>query len=263
MEDIKIKELLDHKCLQYRTEAFIEEDPIQIPRRFSIKQDIEIAGFLAATIAWGKRSMIIDSADKMMGLMKHEPYRFLMHYRDGDIPCLDGSIHRTFRYEDFLFILLRLQNLYRRYESLEEVFRPQEGETNMMGGIERFRAAMNLEGHRSSKHVSSPARNSAAKRLNMYLRWMVRIDEIDLGVWESISPAQLSLPLDVHTARVARALGLLKRKQNDRKAVEELDRVLRQLDPEDPVRYDFALFGMGAYEGFGASPITENKSTPI
>ncbi len=253
MNSKSLKKLLDAKCLEYKTLDFVQDDPIQIPRSFSQKQDIEIAGFLAATIAWGKRSMIIKNAQRMMDMMENKPYEFLLDYEDGDIPCLEQSIHRTFRYEDFLFILLQLKQIYQKHESLEEIFLARSGEKNMMESIERFRMAMQLEGHRSSKHVSSPARNSAAKRLNMFLRWMVRRDEVDLGIWKQISPSLLSIPLDVHTARVARELGLLERRQNDRKAVEELDERLRKFDVEDPARYDFALFGMGAYENFGAS----------
>ncbi len=250
MERTDIRVFLDQKVNQYKRPIFIEEDPIQIPLRYTRSQDQEIAGLLAATIAWGQRRSIITDADKMMQAMEDAPYDFVRNFRESDLPREEGSIHRTFMYEDFRYILRQLQRLYASTDTLETYFMPESGEQDMMEAIERFRQQMLIEPHRASKHISSPARGSAAKRLNMYLRWMVRDDDVDLGIWQRISPSMLSLPLDVHTARVARGLGLLERRSDDRRAVEELDARLREYDPVDPVRYDFALFGLGVYEDF-------------
>ncbi len=247
-EDIKV--FLDEKVNQYKQSAFIEEDPIQVPLSFSSAQDQEIAGLLAATIAWGNRKSIIADAQKMLLLMDEAPYDFVTNFRESDLPAEDGSIHRTFMYEDFRYFMRQLQRLYSMNNSLEKYFLPEENEINMMGSIERFRNVFLAEDHRAAKHVSSPVRNSSAKRLNMFLRWMVRDDNIDLGLWTQICPSMLSIPLDIHTSTIARKLGLLYRKQNDRKAVEELDQALRLLNHDDPVRYDFALFGLGVYENF-------------
>ncbi len=248
MTPSEIKEYLDLKLEQYRRPSFISDDPIQIPLRYTLPQDIEISGFLSAIISWGKRSSIISNADKILQLMDYSPYDFVLHHTESDLDIGKGSLHRTFMKEDLVFLLRQLQRLYASTASLESYFIPKEGEVNIMGGIERFREALLVEDHRAKKHISSPARNSAAKRLSMFLRWMVRNDEIDIGMWNKIPLSKLSIPLDVHTGRVARSLGLLNRKQDDRKAVEELDLALRKFDPLDPVKYDFALFGIGVHQ---------------
>ncbi len=248
MKTTELKSYLDTKVTQYKTLDFIQEDPIQIPLRYDRQQDREIAGLLTATIAWGKRSMIIDNADRMLALMDYAPYDFIKNHQSRDLLIGSGSLHRTFMREDFVYFVQQLSRLYAEQDSLEHFFIPQPDEPNMMAAIERFRHNFMAEDHRASKHVSSPARGSSAKRLNMYLRWMVRDDEIDMGLWRQIPTSKLSIPLDVHSGRIARALGLLERKQDDRKAVEELDSALRELDPIDPVKYDFALFGVGVYE---------------
>lgn len=253
MKKAELKEYLDTKAEQYNQSFFVGHDPLQIPHRFSIKQDIEIAGFLAATIAWGNRKSIIKNADRMMQLMDNSPYDFVLNFKDKDLEKLQGFVHRTFNAEDFIFMLRRLRALYLNHESMESLFLIKEEEINPKFAIERFRSfILNEQDIRTKKHISSPAKNSAAKRINMFLRWMVRQDKqgVDLGIWHQVPMSKLSIPLDVHTGRVGRELGLLHRHQNDWKAVEELDTYLRKLDPKDPVKYDFALFGIGAFEHF-------------
>ncbi len=244
----QLKDYLDSKVEQYKTPLFVQDDPLQIPLAYEQKQDREIAGLLASTIAWGKRSMIISNAQKIMSIMDDAPYDFIKNHQSQDLDIGTGSLHRTFMREDLVYFVQQLQRLYADTDSLEDYFLPREDEINMMPAIERFRQSFLQEEHRAHKHVSSPATKSAAKRLNMYLRWMVRDDGIDLGLWNRIPKSKLSIPLDVHSGRVARQLGMLSRKQDDRTAVEELDERLRELDPDDPVKYDFALFGIGVYE---------------
>lgn len=249
----ELKIFLDEKAIQYNQDFFIEHDPIQIPHLFSKKQDIEIAAFLAATIAWGNRKSIIKNALDMMARMDNSPHDFVLNAQKNDLKKLDGFVHRTFNAFDFVYFVQALQRLYRQQESLESYFLLKEEEDNPKFAIQRFRDAFfNSENVRTTKHVSSPLKNSSAKRINMFLRWMARQDEqgIDFGIWQNIPPSKLSLPLDVHTGNVARKLEMLHRKQNDWKAVEELDIILRQMDAEDPVKYDFALFGLGAFESF-------------
>ena len=249
-----LKAFLDEKVVQYNNLDFIESDPISIPHQFSLKQDIEIAGLLSATIAWGQRKTIINNANKMMVLMDHSPYAFVTQHQETDLKKIEPFVHRTFQGADLLFFINALKNLYQEHQSLETIFMPLAGENNMANGIDRFRTFMMNNPHekRSEKHISSPAKGSASKRLIMYLRWMIRQDQqgVDFGIWKNISPALLSCPLDVHSGNVSRKLGLLTRKQNDWKAVAELDLALRQLDPTDPAKYDFALFGLGVFEGF-------------
>ncbi|MDO5510574.1 MAG: TIGR02757 family protein [Weeksellaceae bacterium] len=245
----KWKDLLDERADFYNQPHFIATDPIQIPHRFSLKQDIEIAGFLLATIAWGNRKSIIRSGERLMHLMDDAPYEFLMNSSPQEILQITGFVHRTFSSQDLQQFLLALKELYSSYDSLEDVLLPQPEEQEMSHALERWRSLfMQNRTPHCGKHFSSPYRKSAAKRLHMYLRWMVRKDDrgVDFGVWERISPALLSIPLDVHSAKVAREMGLLQRKQNDYKAVQELDEVLRFFDAKDPVKYDFALFGISA-----------------
>lgn len=253
MELAEIQEFLDQKAILYNQAFFIAYDPIQIPHLFSQKQDIEIVGLLAATIAWGNRKSIIKNANDMIKRMDQAPYDFVLNATEKDLEKLNGFVHRTFNDFDFKFFVQNLQRLYQQSDSLEGYFMIKEDETNPKAAIERFRTAfLNQQEVRTSKHISSPAKNSAAKRLNMFLRWMVRKDKqgVDFGLWNQIPMSKLSLPLDVHTGNMARKLKLLSRKQNDWKAVEEIDAQLRAFNPHDPVQYDFALFGLGAFEDF-------------
>ncbi len=250
----ELKEFLDEKVRQYNTLEFIDSDPIQIPHRYSQKEDIEIAGFLAATIAWGNRKMIIQNADKMMQLMGNSPYDFVMSFSDDDLDKMQGFVHRTFNSDDLQFFMKALRNIYQQHGGLEKVFAQHQTSTSMQEAISAFKKVFFEIDHlpRTMKHISDPMKNSAAKRLNMMLRWFVRRDPqgVDLGIWTTIPAAILSCPLDVHSGNVARKLGLLTRKQNDAKALKELDDALRSMDPNDPVKYDFALFGLGVFEGF-------------
>jgi uncharacterized protein (TIGR02757 family) len=258
MNSSELKSFLDEKVVQYNTLDFIESDPVQIPHLFSQKEDIEIAGFLSATIAWGNRKMIIKNSHKMMDLMGNAPYDFVMTHTENDLERLETFVHRTFNGQDFASFIRSLQHIYKNHNGLEAVFSANQsrsvGIVSMQKSIHEFKKTFFEIPHqyRTQKHISDPLNNSAAKRINMYLRWMVRQDTkgVDLGIWKSISPASLSCPLDVHSGNVARKLGLLTRKQNDAKALAELDLRLREFDPIDPVKYDFALFGLGVFEKF-------------
>lgn len=251
---LELKSFLDEKETQYNHRDFIDSDPIQIPHQFNKKEDIEIAGFLTAAIAWGNRKSIINNAQRMMDLLDHSPYDFVMHHKDSDLKPLLNFVHRTFNGDDFIQFIKSLQHIYNNHHGLEAVFAKHAKKKFMQESIHFFKHYFFEIEHlqRTQKHISDPLKNSAAKRLNMYLRWMVRNDHtgVDFGIWKSIKPAQLSCPLDVHSGNVARKLALLKRQQNDAKALLELDTKLRKLDPTDPVKYDFALFGLGVFEGF-------------
>lgn len=254
MERAQLKEFLDQKWELYEHPNFIEADPIQIPHRFQKKQDIEIAGFLTATIAWGNRKSIITNALKMMALMDEAPHDFVLNHQPKDLDRFEGFVHRTFNAQDLQTYVQALGKLYARYDSLEEHFIQYQDELGLQNAISNFKRIFfeGLDSSRTQKHLADPSKGSAAKRINMWLRWMVRSADrgVDFGIWNTIKPNKLSCPLDVHTGRVARALALLKRKQQDCKAVSELDQSLRGLDPIDPVKYDFALFGIGVYEDF-------------
>ena len=254
MTQSELKDFLDEKVLQYNTLDFIESDPVQIPHLFTQKEDIEIAGFLSATIAWGNRKMIIKNSHRMMELMGNAPYDFVMSHTETDLERLESFVHRTFNGQDFIGFIQSLQNIYKNHSGLEAVFSKNQEAHSMQKSISEFKKIFFEIPHaaRTQKHISDPLNNSAAKRINMYLRWMCRQDNkgVDLGIWKSIPPAMLSCPLDVHSGNVARKLGILSRKQNDGKALLELDSKLRELDPHDPVKYDFALFGLGVFEGF-------------
>lgn len=254
MNQNQLKEFLDFKVAQYNQPEFIESDPIQIPHLFRQKEDIEIAGFLTATIAWGNRKSILKNANAMMQIMDHAPYDFLNNAEKSDFENLPLFVHRTFNRIDLQFFLKSLQSIYKKHNGLESVFTKYTSEKSTQEAIHQFKKVFFELPHplRTEKHVSDPLKNSAAKRLNMFLRWMVRKDEnyVDFGLWKNIAPAALSCPLDVHSGNIARKLGLLKRKQNDAKAVNELDVNLRNLSPIDPVKYDFALFGLGVFEKF-------------
>ncbi len=254
MNPSELKSFLDEKVELYNNFNFIESDPVQIPHLFQQKEDIEIAGFLSATIAWGNRKMIIQNSHKMMNLMGNSPFDFVMSHSQKDLDKLENFVHRTFNGIDFSAFIKGLQHIYRNYGGLESVFSKDYKTENLQRNISEFKKLFFEIDHqyRTQKHISDPMNNSAAKRINMFLRWMVRQDKkgVDLGIWTNISPSLLSCPLDVHSGNVARKLGLLTRKQNDGKALAELDLALRNLDKNDPVKYDFALFGLGVFEGF-------------
>lgn len=258
--DKALQEFLEEKVSQYNRPSFIESDPVSIPHHFSRKEDIEIAGFLAATIAWGKRPIIIRNANLFMERMDLAPYEFVTSASAKDLKKLETFVHRTFNGLDAKFFVLALRNIYQKHGGLEKVFekgmnkkRAQEI-SPVQNAIIHFRETFLSPKHdpRSDKHISNPGTNSSAKRINMYLRWMVRQDNagVDFGIWKSISPALLQIPLDVHVGNVGRSLGLLERKQSDWKAVEELTAKLRTFDEKDPVKFDFALFGLGIFENF-------------
>lgn len=255
-----ISDFLESKVKEYNRPSFIESDPVSIPHHFSRKEDIEIAGFLAATIAWGQRPVIIRNANLFMERMDLSPYEFVLSANQKELKKLDNFVHRTFNGIDAKFFILALRNIYKQHGGLENVFSDgikksvHTDHSPMQNSIIHFRETFLSIKHdpRSDKHISNPAANSSAKRINMYLRWMVRKDKtgVDFGIWKSISPALLQIPLDVHVGNVARSLGLLVRKQDDWKAVEELTARLRAFDAKDPVKYDFALFGLGIFENF-------------
>jgi len=244
-----LKELLDLKAEQYNCLDFIADDPIQIPHRFSKKEDIEIAGFLASIIAWGQRKTIINNATRLMEWMEDSPHDFLMNMEVSDLERFTPFVHRTFNGEDCRYFIQRLSEIYRNEGGLEGTLGALVAKHGTEQGLSKFKALFfrGEHPHRTKKHLADPLKGSTAKRLNMYLRWMVRKDKhgVDFGIWPSVPMSSLSLPLDVHTGRIARQLGLLKRKQNDWKAVAEIDAMLRSFDPNDPAKYDFALFGMG------------------
>jgi len=254
---LKLEELrafLDEKADQYNHPLFIESDPIQIPHLFSEKEDIEIAGFLTATISWGNRNSIIKSAKRMMGLLGESPYDFVMSHSERQLGKIEGSIHRTFNSTDLLFFIKALKFLYQKRGGLEGIFSRYQTPQSLQPAIHHLKQEFFSIPHplRTCKHLPDPFKGSAAKRINMFLRWMIRKDKrgVDFGLWKEISPSVLSCPLDLHSGNVARKLALIDRKQNDSKTVVQLDEKLRQLDPKDPVKYDFALFGLGIFEKF-------------
>jgi uncharacterized protein (TIGR02757 family) len=250
----ELKEFLDEKVDKYNRIDFIESDPISIPHRFTSKEDIEISGFLAATIAWGNRTMILRNANRMMDYLDDSPFDFILNHSENDLERITKVIHRTFNAADFIYFIKALKHIYTAQNGLEGIFNQYRTDDSLQPAIHQFRNLFFELPHdsRTMKHISDPFKGSAAKKLNMYLRWMIRKDRkgVDFGIWNDISPSILSCPLDVHSGNVARKLGLLTRKQNDAKAVSELDANLRELDNEDPVKYDFALFGLGVFEGF-------------
>jgi len=243
----ELKSLLDVAATRFNTPEFIDNDPVQFPRKYKLKQDIEISAFLTATIAWGKRNLILKSATGMHQLMGASPFDYIMS--EGYERLGQNNIHRTFFEHDMAYLCRGLRAVYQQYESCESVFAFPAESGNIWNGITLFREYIRKanEGYseKSLKHISNPV-SSACKRLHMALRWLVRNDGIvDIGIWKNITPVHLHIPLDTHVITVARTLGLLVRKQNDRKAVEELTGVLREFNPDDPILYDFALFGLG------------------
>ncbi|MDH7445819.1 TIGR02757 family protein [Aquimarina sp. 2201CG14-23] len=250
----ELKEFLDEKAAFYEQPKFIETDPVQIPHLFSLKEDIEISGFLTATISWGNRKSILNNAHKLMLLMGNSPYDFIMNHAETDLDNLEGFVHRTFNSTDLTYFIKALQSIYIKYGDMEGFFKPYAKDEYLQDAIHHFKKEFFSLPHqlRTQKHISDPHKNSAAKRINMFFRWMVRDANagVDLGIWKSLSPAQLSCPLDVHSGNVARKLNLLSRKQNDSKALHQLDVNLRLLDHSDPIKYDYALFGLGVFEKF-------------
>jgi len=243
----ELREALERSVDKYNRSSFIEEDPISIPHSFSKKEDIEIAAFLTATISWGNRKSILVSANRLMEYMDQAPFEFVKNAKKSDFKSWKPAIHRTFMKEDVVFFVEALRRIYVEQGGMEHVFSEGFSRGGSKEGIEYFRNIfVGNEVHRALKHVASPEKNSTAKRINMFLRWMVRSDKrgVDFGLWKGIQPSQLSIPLDVHSGRTARMFGLLERSQSDWKAVEELDRNLRLYDAKDPVKYDFALFGL-------------------
>ncbi len=250
-----LRDFLETKYNFYNQSYFIHNDPIAIPHSFTLKEDIEISGFLVATIAWGQRSTILRNGNRLIELMDNSPYDFVLNFKPKDLKVFDTFVHRTFNSIDCKYFLIALQHIYRRKGGLNKVFLDSLNVHNCNIGlaISTFRQTFFSLSYpkRSLKHISDPTKNSSAKRICMFLRWMVRRDKnVDFGIWTNISPGILAIPLDIHTGRVSRSLGLLERKQNDWKAVMELTTNLRKFDPLDPVKYDFALFGLGINEKF-------------
>jgi uncharacterized protein (TIGR02757 family) len=249
-----LKNFLDEKVLKYNQPFFIETDPIQVPKNFSDKENIEIAAFLTSTIAWGNRLSIIKNATKLMALMDNQPHDFVLRASASDIKRLEHFVHRTFNGSDCVYFIRSLRYIYQNHNGLQNVFENGFKKDNTVKSalIEFYKVFFETVGERSRKHVSNVGKGASAKRLNMFLRWMVRKDKnsVDFGLWNGIPQSALLLPLDVHTGNVARKLGLLQRKPNDWQAVEEVTQTLRKFDPADPVKYDFALFGLGAFEKF-------------
>ncbi|MGB3005640.1 MAG: TIGR02757 family protein [Chitinophagaceae bacterium] len=258
MKKSDLKEFLNRKVDEYNQPSFIKYDPISIPHLFTRKQDIEIAGFFAAIFAWGNRTTIINKARELMELMNNSPYHFCLHHSATDLKNLMQFRHRTFNTTDLLYFIEFLKQHYSKHKSLETAF-TMHGETinEMLVGFHHYFFSLNEVPARTKKHIATPERKSSCKRLNMFLRWMVRQDKngVDFGIWKNISPSILICPVDLHVARVAKKLNLLHRKQTDPiaigwQAAVELTEFLRTLDKNDPVKYDFALFGMGVMEKY-------------
>ncbi|TPN88699.1 TIGR02757 family protein [Aquimarina algicola] len=250
----ELKDFLDEKAAFYENPKFIETDPVQIPHLFTQKEDIEIAGFLTATISWGNRKSILTNAHKLMSILGDSPYDFIMTHPKIEPEDLNDFVHRTFNTHDLAYFITGLHRLYTKYGDMESFFTQFKSENSLQNAIHHFKREFFVLPHlsRTEKHISDPQKKSAAKRINMFLRWMVRNPKagVDLGIWKTLSPSQLSCPLDVHSGNVARKLKILNRKQNDSVALLELDTALRKLDPNDPVKYDYALFGLGVFEKF-------------
>jgi uncharacterized protein (TIGR02757 family) len=249
-----LKEFLDERAGRYNQRSFIEADPIRVPRMFNRKENIEVAAFLTSTISWGNRPAIIKSATALMQRMDYHPCDFILNASEEELLHLKSYVYRTFQGVDCIYFVRSLRNIYLNYGGLQEVM---EQGFRTGGSVKEalqcfFNRFFEIPGERTRKHVAQVAHGASAKRLNMFLRWMVRNDStgVDFGLWNGIPASELMLPLDLHTGNVARELGLLQRKQNNWKAVEEVTAKLRAMDPADPVKYDFALFGLGIFEKF-------------
>lgn len=251
----ELKDFLEIKYQQYNTREFIDSDPIQIPHSFTRKEDIEIAALLTSLIAWGKRAQIIKSARKWMELMDNAPYDFVTGATDADLRVFNNFVHRTLNASDAIFLVKALQKIYTKTNGLESICNSAwEQNANMKYVLASLRKALlsEDENNRAAKHISDVNRGSAAKRLNLFLMWMIRKDHIGVhfGLWKNIPKSALYIPLDVHVGNISRKLGLLERKNDDWAAVEELTTNLRLFDPNDPARFDFSLFGIGVFEDF-------------
>lgn len=242
----ELSALLEETYLKFNNRNFIAEDPVQIPHEFSLKEDIEIAGFLTATIAWGNRKAILKSARQLMNLMDNAPYEFVMNAGESDYKQLETFYYRTFQGGDCVYFMKALKRIYTEYGGLESILTHQNSLYEGLANLHRI-FFDDVHEKRAEKHLASVVKGASCKRLCMFMRWMVRDDlgGVDFGLWKSMKPSQLFLPLDVHTGNVSRQLGLLSRKANDWKSVVEVTDNLRQFDAEDPVKYDFSLFGMG------------------
>lgn len=251
---IDLKDFLDSKVEQFNRPGFIENDPVSIPHQYKKKQDIEIAGLFASVLAWGQRGTIISKTKELMGMMDNTPYDFLFFHQEKDLRRFEKFAHRTFNGTDTLYFIEFLSRYYKENDSLEDAFLGPEGAPNTEPGLINFHNRFFAMDHpdRTTKHIATPERKSACKRMNMYLRWMVRQDNqgVDFGIWKKISPAQLVCPCDVHVERVARKLDLIHGKLMNWQTALELTENLKKLDPLDPVKYDFALFGLGIEEKF-------------
>lgn len=245
----KTRYLLDLLYHKYNNKSFIEQDPISIPHKFYLKEDIEISAFFASIMAWGNRTSIITAASKLMQIMDNSPADFIRNHKENDLKKFDNYVYRTVNSGDVQFFITSLQKIYLTKGGLENIFVINHPSHNSFDAIENFRKIFFEVDHekRTEKHISNPLKNSACKRLNLFLRWMVRKDNqgVDFGIWKSLHPSQLICPLDVHSARVARKLNLITRKQTDRLAAEELTKNLVTFCPNDPTKYDYALFGAG------------------
>ena len=249
-----LKSFLDEKYKQYNNPKFISSDPIQIPHSFTIKEDIEISGFLTSVISWGNRKVIIKNAKEIMSFLDNSPYDFILNHNEKDLKSINSFVHRTFNSLDLIYFISALKHIYNEHDGLEPIFTENCLNASTQNSIHFFKKIFFKHPHdkRITKHIADPYKGSSAKRINMFLRWMVRKDNngVDFGIWKNIPTSYLSIPLDVHSGNVARKLGLLNRKQNDSKALIELDYQLRLLDSNDPVKYDYALFGLGVFESF-------------
>ena len=247
MQREKIYQLLERKYRQYNSSSFIESDPISIPHRFTKKQDIEIIGFWIAMLSWGNRKSIITSGNKLAQLMDDAPHDFILNHHEKDLKRFLDFKHRTFNATDALYFIEFFKQHYSKYESLEDAFLQSP---DHLSSFHDYFFSLEDAPHRTRKHIATPVRGSTCKRMNMFLRWMVRKDKngVDFGLWNKIKPSQLFIPLDVHVDRTARKLGLIKRKQTDWETVEELTENLKTFDPKDPVKYDFALFGLSVLD---------------
>jgi len=258
MVNDKLKDFFDRKVAEYNQPFFIKDDPISIPHGFTNRQDKEISGFFAAILAWGNRTSIINSCNRLMALMEKQPHQFVLNFEETDLKPFSGFVHRTFNDTDLFYFLKVLQFHYRQNESLESAFAKwmNDGDKdteNALNGFYRYFFSIDSDfPRRTQKHIAAPFKKSACKRINMFLRWMVRRDKsgVDFAIWKNINPSQLVCPIDVHVARVAKRFNLVSRNQTDWEAALELTSNLKKLDPFDPVKYDFALFGLGVMEKF-------------
>ena len=257
MKRQELRDFFDRKVDEYNQPFFVKYDPISIPHLFTKKQDIEISAFFAAVFAWGNRTTIINKSRELMERMDMAPHDFCLHHSEKDLKRLLGFKHRTFNDTDLLYFIEFFQFHYRSANSLESAFSKSMNKKDStieraLIGFREYFLSLDDVPQRTRKHISSPLKNSTCKRLNMFLRWMVRNDRrgVDFGVWREISPAQLICPIDLHVARVAKRFKILERKPVDWLAAVELTRYLRTLDEKDPVKYDFALFGLGVMEKF-------------